>query len=168
MNRGTVDSFVGYNNWANRHLLALTAQEGEVALREPSPFFDHGSAWETFVHIYAAEWGWLRAARGLDMRDNEWDTEPPADLAALLDAGLRLDADLEQYVRGLDDAALAEQVDIGKSQRRAPEWVSRADILVHVVNHGTQHRAELALFLTAQGHSPGDIDYLDFVTGVVG
>ena len=30
-------------------------------------------------------------------------------------------------------------------------------LLVHIVNHGTQHHTEAALFLTRYGASPGDI-----------
>ena len=33
--------------------------------------------------------------------------------------------------------------------------------LAHVVNHGTQHRSELARYLTVHGHSPGELDLLD-------
>src|SRR5512146_3278136 len=39
-----------------------------------------------------------------------------------------------------------------------PVW----QMLVHVVNHGTQHRAEAAALLTEQGRSPGDLDLIDY------
>lgn len=39
-----------------------------------------------------------------------------------------------------------------------PVW----KMLVHVVNHGTQHRAEAAALLTAVGRSPGELDLIDY------
>jgi len=34
--------------------------------------------------------------------------------------------------------------------------------LLHVFNHGTQHRSEAAALLTDAGRSPGDLDLMDF------
>jgi uncharacterized damage-inducible protein DinB len=37
-----------------------------------------------------------------------------------------------------------------------PVW----HMLLHVMNHGTQHRSEAAALLTAEGRSPGEIDII--------
>ena len=40
----------------------------------------------------------------------------------------------------------------------APLWQA----MVQLVNHGTQHRSEAAVILTAAGASPGDLDIVRF------
>ena len=45
---------------------------------------------------------------------------------------------------------------VGYVYEGVPVW----QMLVHVVNHGTQHRAEAASLLTAEGRSPGELDLM--------
>jgi uncharacterized damage-inducible protein DinB len=36
------------------------------------------------------------------------------------------------------------------------------EVIGQVVNHGTQHRSEIAVVISAYGYSPGNLDYLTF------
>ena len=37
---------------------------------------------------------------------------------------------------------------------------------VHIVNHGTEHLTELAHYLTDVGHSPGEINFMHYLTNI--
>ena len=63
---------------------------------------------------------------------------------------------MRRYVESLDDTALSEALTM-REDYSPPRWL----ILAHVVNHGTQHRSEMARYLTECGRSPGDLDLLD-------
>ena len=59
--------------------------------------------------------------------------------------------------------------------RMDPSWLDQTEdgislwqALAHVVNHGTQHRSEAAVLLTGAGHSPGDLDMVDYAEAVAG
>jgi len=45
-----------------------------------------------------------------------------------------------------------------------PVW----QMLAHLANHGTQHRAEAATLLTAIGRSPGDLDMIFYAEEIAG
>ena len=60
---------------------------------------------------------------------------------------------LDEWLDGLDEAATNEIWD------GLPLWQP----MLHVVNHGTQHRSEAAVLLTEAGASPGDLDLIDYL-----
>ena len=45
-----------------------------------------------------------------------------------------------------------------------PVW----QMLLHVMNHGTQHRSEAAALLSAEGRSPGEIDIIFYAEDLAG
>jgi uncharacterized damage-inducible protein DinB len=47
----------------------------------------------------------------------------------------------------------------GQPTQTLPLW----QMMFHVVNHGTQHRSEIAAMLTAFDHSPGALDMTAFL-----
>jgi len=60
-------------------------------------------------------------------------------------------------IDALDAVSLENLVRWGdKPHQAAPVW----QVYCHVVNHGTQHRSELARYFTELGHSPGELDML--------
>ena len=166
INRSALLPLIAYSTWANLRLFAVAGRVDEALLHADSPFFDHGTAFRTFVHIVDVEWSWYRCARGVDMRPHLADVEPVADLTALRAYAVRFGAELAAYVRALSEEELVEAVDIGTATGKQPEFTQRVNILVHLANHGTQHRGELGHFLTSLGHSPGEIDYMDHVQGI--
>ena len=69
---------------------------------------------------------------------------------------------MSDYLASLCDNDLERTIHYANSRGQAFEntlW----HIFSHVINHSTQHRSEVAMLLTALGHSPGDLDLILFL-----
>lgn len=151
-----IEMILNYNYWANRRLLAKADSLSQAQLSEHAPYM-WKSIMDTMAHVLGAEWIWRqRAQEGvspaallkgeqfgtLEVLQQRWAEEEEAMLAYL--DGL-IDADLNRVIQYKNTAGDAFE---------RPLW----QILTHVVNHGTQHRSEVALYLTNFDCSPGDMD----------
>ncbi len=149
-----------YNYWATGRILGAAAQ---VSLEQflASARFSFGSLRATLAHTLDTEYSWrMRCqhnALTADMAEVEFPTfdllerrwhEEEAAMRAYLSA--LQDEDLISVVRYTTDSG---------EQRERVLW----HCLVHVVNHGTQHRSEAAAMLTEYGQSPGDLDFTVFL-----
>ncbi len=149
-----------YNYWANRHLLTLAAQLTPVQFTAPSAH-SWGGVQGTLVHILDTEMGWRSLLRS---QPAARDLKPEAfPTVAVLRQYWQADEEaMWAYLDGLSDADLhgiiRYHTDTGVLRERVL-W----HCLFHVVNHGMQHRSEVAYMLTGYGHSPGDIDFTVFL-----
>jgi uncharacterized damage-inducible protein DinB len=108
------------------------------------------------AHVAGAQVLWLTRWRG-----EPWG-ELPADgapLDAIQDAYQSSHAELREFIASLSESDLEGTVryrDTRGEQQEVTLW--RA--MLQVANHGTHHRAETALLLTALGHAPRQLDYV--------
>jgi uncharacterized damage-inducible protein DinB len=152
-----------YGRWATGHLLDVAETLTPEQLNAPGGA-GHGSIRETFIHQIVTQQRWLvwwdgsmELTEALSYRVDE-DDYP--DIPAIRALWEEVEAQTFQFI----DSLSAE--DIERSYHAELPWgLPPTDftlwwMMLHVINHGTQHRAEIAAMLTAAGHSPGDMDLL--------
>ena len=165
MNIQDIKFIYDYNYWANEKILAAASQVSQeqfIATAEfPFGISRGGSLRDTILHIVDAEYGW----RGFfeakkfneDLNPGDFLTlellekkfkEEEKSMHACLD---RLtDEDVDSHYKYVNDEGIL---------RDRVLW----HCLLHVVNHGTQHRSEAAALLTRYNASPGDLDFTLFL-----
>ncbi len=149
-----------YNYWAMHRLLAAAKRASEEELRTPSAASGQ-SIHSTLIHIMDGERLWRLRCEG----ESPIRLSDPADFPTLSDvlhALAEQERALRGYVDGLSDSDLSDVVRYHNTKGVAYEQ-ERWQILSHVINHGTQHRAEVAFLLTKKGYSPGDLDLIMYL-----
>jgi len=148
---------IRYNIRSTERILETTAGLSEDEFRR-SASLDYESAYETLLHMLVVDWSWREFCIGNDDDDSYPDGWPLPDLQTISAFWTVEHATVLAYVESMDKATLDQPLtwDTEEGSVTHPRWA----ILAHVVNHGTQHRSELARYLTECGHSPGDLDLL--------
>lgn len=158
MNRDDILLLIDYSHWATARVLGA-AQRAREDERDLTASLSWETIHSTLLHTMSAEWIWR-----MRCQEHISPTEPLAlaDFPTLGDLRTRWEAEqqaMRAYVAGLSDAELAGAISYTNTKGVEFERVLW-QILAHVVNHGTQHRAEAALLLTELGYSPGDVDLI--------
>jgi len=139
-----------YDRWATAKVLDRI--EGiDAATWSATGVFDERGLGGILVHQLGATQRWRHGLTD-DGQAPRPEKEPLLTPAGVRAAWAAEWPAIEGWLTGLDDAWLA----------REDEGVAFWQMLAHVVNHGTQHRAEAAALLTLAGRSPGDLDMIDF------
>jgi uncharacterized damage-inducible protein DinB len=155
MNISDIQLLYDYNYWANQLMLTTAAELSPEQLTQRTGF-----PWDTLqgtlVHMLDVENMWRNLLIHQRVLPRLIETEEFPTLDSIMTAWKQDEAEMRAYLDSLQDSDMENIIryDVEEGQRERVLW----HCLVHVVNHGTQHRSECAQMLTSFGHSPGGID----------
>ncbi len=153
MQADEIRALFAYDRWATRRVLDVLDGLDPAVWDRTDTVGERGLG-SILVHHLGASLRWRTQfqAQGdaVEMRQLELEPLPTIDeLRELWEAEwATVDAWLPTVTDGF----------VGYVYDGVPVW----QMLVHVVNHGTQHRAEAAMLLTAEGRSPGELDLINY------
>lgn len=151
-------AYVHYNRWANERLLS-TAEQVPHDLLMQDALLSMGNAFDTLRHTLDVQWSWLMGCQGQPATELLWNIVPLPDLQSVAAYWREEDARLIAFVASLSDADFERELQPAWS--KAPRKIGH--MLIHIVNHGTNHRTELGWHFTWLGFSPGDLDFMDYI-----
>jgi uncharacterized damage-inducible protein DinB len=150
MIRQLIQSLVSYHVSMNNRILALLDEASEAAFLEQGSFA-HGSLRSLLVHLASTDLRWLAGLQG-SADAGHLDAGRYPDRAAVKKLVLQAGEQLLAYVSSLQEADLKEFL----TPVRATHW----QVLLQLVNHGTDHRATLLQVLKDKGIRTFDQDYI--------
>jgi uncharacterized damage-inducible protein DinB len=160
-----VRDLYAYHRWATECVLDAVDKLTPEQLLAPGTA-GHGSVRDTLVHMMRAQKGWLSWWDGSLSADDAYnfrlDPADYPDATALRALWAALEAQTHAFVRGLSDADLG-RIYVFTLPNGVESRVILWKMMLHIANHGTQHRSEVAAMLTDFGQSPGDLDYIMYV-----
>ncbi len=152
-----------YNEWANGKVLEAASGLGAEDFSH-SRGASFGSIEGTLAHVMAGQVVWLeRWMRGANRR-SLMELQSLRGFEAIRGALAESHRGLRDFAASLTEERLDEVLAYTDSRGQAHERVLW-QLMLHVANHGTQHRSEAAMVLTDMGRSPGEIDYVFFEIG---
>ena len=160
MNKQDILLLYKYNQWANALILNAAANVTHEEYLAPASF-PYGGLRGTLVHTLFAEWIWRQRWEG-SSPTKRFKPEDFPTFQALRARWAEEEQALMLFVEGLTDEKLESKFNYNSTDGEPHERILW-QVMAHMVNHGTQHRAEAAAILTDLGHSPGDIDLLGFI-----
>ncbi len=154
-----------YHVWANQKLFQHLKQLPERLYKEQinSVF---SSISDVMVHLYATDVTWLETMKGSSYQDTVSTVNRRKQEASEISIdeleGLYRSLS-EEYYRFFAEQQDSEQIIITEHPRFGRTEFVLADLIHHVVNHGTYHRGNISAMLHQQGERGIPTDYVYFL-----
>lgn len=163
MNKQDITLLYKYNQWANAKILDAASNVTSEQFLAPASF-PHGGLRGTLTHTLFAEWIWRQRWEGTSpvvrLKPDDFPT-----FESLRSRWAEEEKLLMAFVVNVTDERLNSQF-FYKTTTGTPRENILWHMMVHLVNHGTQHRSEAAALLTDFGCSPGDVDFVYFLSAM--
>lgn len=147
-----------YTAWASQRLVHAIENIPSDQLTRDFETSDH-SILGTLVHVFAADRVWLKRVQGESistfLSDNDFNLH-----VLQIDWPLLYDK-WNEWAAALPNEAVSASVsytDMKGNPYASTPW----EIVLHLVNHGTHHRGQVAGFLRALGHTPPQLDLIRY------
>lgn len=149
---------IDYSAWASRR---LTDAAATLSLEEITKDFKTAdrSVLDTLAHIFAGDRVWLARVSGGPIPS--FITDADRNLAVLQNDWPAVLGRWAEWAGSLTDESVSEGItyhDLKGRQWTTPIW----QIVMHVVNHATHHRGQVAGFLRSMGHTPPPLDLIAY------
>jgi uncharacterized damage-inducible protein DinB len=158
MNANAFRHFYEYHFTANREIW-----DSYITLLSPELFtqpvgYSHGSVRNQVVHLISVDDTWFSPLRGVEIPE----TLNPADFPDQQSIRTHWDTveqNMRLYLAKLQDDMLLQKPFPEGEDEHIILW----QVLLHVVNHGTDHRAQILRLLNDLGIKTGPQDYIFYV-----
>jgi uncharacterized damage-inducible protein DinB len=148
-----------YGYWANKKLFAVISRLTPEQFTQ-SVAGSYGSIRNTLVHVQSAEAGWLERCGGPKRGPRLNPADYPT-LESLTLAWKTVETHVRDFLRTLTDDDLARNADY-VNDRAEKRSMPVGELMQHAAVHGVHHRGQVALLLRELGHTPGDVDMLNY------
>lgn len=142
--------FFKYNLWANMRLLDACVQLSDAQL-DATMKGTFGSVREILMHIFASEEGYVRGITGASPTPllKELTTFPGFD-----ELRRRAKRSGEELIKVAEQGELSKILHLDGGTYDAPVIV----VLIQAINHGIDHRSQIATLLSQQDIEPPELD----------
>ncbi len=121
--------------------------------------YSHGSVRDQIFHLISVDAAWFSDLRGTAFPET-LDPVKFSDYESIRTYWDQVEQDMIDYLAALDDDMLSTKPLLGEDENLLL-W----QVLLHVVNHGTDHRAQILRALNDLGVETSYQDYIFFVYG---
>lgn len=123
--------------------------------------YSWGSIHDLWVHMMSAEWIWFSRFQGTSPT-HMLDAADYPTRASIREAWAKIEADAQAYLARLRDEDLGQELvyrHTSGKETHNPLWIS----LIHVLNHGTDHRAQVLTMVHQFGQPTIEQDLIFFI-----